>query len=284
MIYTLIIGYLFKVFRLDYSKELIDIVIYISFPALVISKISTTTYNPKMFTIVFLAFLAMGIGATISFLFSKIFKFDTKTTASFLLVSTLGNTSFIGFPFVSKYFGNENLIWAIFYDQLGSFLALIIFGSIVVAYGSGSKINIKEIIQKIFLFPPFIALWIGIIFNIFDIKLEFLKFIGNSLLFLVLLAIGMKFSFLDLKRNLNLSFLALLIKMIITPLIIYFIIISFYQTNIPLKIALVESAMPPMVMASVLAIEYKLKEDLAVSAVGLGMIISFITIPFFVSL
>jgi predicted permease len=284
MIYTLIIGYLFKTFKLDYSKELIDIVIYISFPALVISKVSKISYDSKMFTVIFLAIIAMSIGAIVSFLLAKLFKFDIKTTASFVLVSTLGNTSFIGFPFVSEYFGNDNLIWAIFYDQLGSFLALIIFGSIVVAYGSGSKVDTKEIIKKIFRFPPFIALWIGIIFNIFDVEIKFLEFIGNSLLFLVLLAVGMKFSFLDLKKNLNLSFLALFIKMLLTPFLIYLIIINFYEVSLPFKIAMIESAMPPMVMASVLAIEYRLREDLAVSAVGLGMIISFITIPIFVNL
>ena len=284
MIYTLIIGYLFKTFKFDYSKQLIDIVIYISFPALVISKISKISYDSTMFIVVFLAIVAMAIGAIGSFLVAKLLKFDIKTTASFVLVSTLGNTSFIGFPFVNKYFGSENLIWAIFYDQLGSFLALIIFGSIMVAYGSETKFDLKDMLKKIISFPPFIALWVGVLFNVLNIQLKFLEFVGDSLVFLVLLAIGMKFSFLDLKKNLNLSFLALFIKMILTPFLIYLIVANFYDFSIPFKITITESAMPPMVMASVLAIEYKLREDLAVSAVGLGMIISFITIPFFVGL
>jgi predicted permease len=39
--------------------------------------------------------------------------------------------------------------------------------------------------------------------------------------------------------------------------------------------------MPPMVMASVLAIEARLREDLAISAVGVGILLSFLIIPLY---
>jgi hypothetical protein len=44
---------------------------------------------------------------------------------------------------------------------------------------------------------------------------------------------------------------------------------------------ILESAMPPMVMAAVFAINAGLRADLAVNAVVLGIAVSFVTVPLF---
>ncbi len=274
-------GYLFKVLKADYSKALIDVVIYISFPALIIYKIYHLEYSPQIWQVFGIGLLTMLIGMFLGFLTSKLFKFDKKTTASFLLVTTLGNTSFLGFPMIVSMFGENNLIWAIFFDEI-TFFGLVIFGSLFVAYGSEKEINIKKMIIDIIKFPPFIALIFALFLRNFDLNIEFIKPFGDSLIFLVMLAVGMKFSFLDVKKNLKLATLALIIKMFLVPLIIYFFINTFLNIHSPaLSVAFIESAMPPMVMASVLAIEARLREDLAISAVGVGILLSFLVIPLY---
>jgi len=273
-------GYLFKVLKADYSKALIDVVIFISFPALIIDKIYHLKYTPLIWQVFGIGLLTMLIGMSLGFLTSKLFKFDRKTTASFLLVTTLGNTSFLGFPMVVSMFGESNLIWAIFFDEI-TFFGLVIFGSMFVAYGSEKEINIQKMVIDIIKFPPFIALIIALFLRNFSLNIDFLKPLGDSLIFLVMLAVGMKFSFLDVKKNLKLASLVLLIKMFLVPLSIYLFINSFLTLSPATEVALIESAMPPMVMASVLAIEARLREDLAVSAVGVGILISFIIIPFY---
>lgn len=276
-----IAGYLFKIFKNDYSKPLIDIVIFISFPALIIYKIYYLKFSNEIFEIFFLSFISIIIGTIFGLIISKLLKFDRKTTAAALLTSSLGNTSFLGFPMVVSLFGEKNLIWAIFFDQM-MFFGLIIFGSIFVAYGSEKKINIKNMIKDIFKFPPFLSLLFAIFLRNFHLNLDFLKPIGDSLIFLVTLAIGMRFSFSDVKRNIKLASLVLFIKMFLVPLSIYFIIYIFFDIKNPaFQVAFIESAMPPMVMASVLAMEAKLREDLAISAVGLGILLAFILLPLY---
>jgi predicted permease len=274
-------GYLFKVLKADYSKALIDVVIYISFPALIIYKIYHLEYSPQIWQVFGIGLLTMLIGMSLGFLASKLFRFDRKTTASFLLVTTLGNTSFLGFPMIVSMFGENNLIWAIFFDQI-TFFGLVIFGSLFVAYGSEKEINIQKMAIDIIKFPPFIALLFALFLRNFDFNIDFIKPIGDSLIFLVTLAVGMKFSFLDVKKNLKLASLGLIIKMFLVPFSIYLFITIFLNIHTPsLQVALIESAMPPMVMASVLAIEARLREDLAISAVGVGILLSFIVIPLY---
>lgn len=215
------------------------------------------------------------------FYFCLFLDFDRKTKAAFILVTTLGNTSFIGFPFVSYFFGNDQLIWAIFFDQFGSFLGFVIFGTIVAAYAAGKEVSLGYITKTIVTFPPFAGIVAALILRNLSFDLTLFKFIGDSLLFLILLAVGMKFSLSDVKKNIKLASLVLISKMFLVPLFIYLIIAFFFSFEVPYQIAFIESAMPPMVMASILAIEYNLRSDLAVSAVGLGLLLSFLLIPFY---
>ncbi|WP_024791823.1 AEC family transporter [Lebetimonas sp. JS138] len=276
-----IAGYLFKIFKNDYSKPLIDIVIFISFPALVIYKIYYLKYSNEILEIFFISFISLLFGMTFGFIISKIMKFDQKTSAAVLLTTTLGNTSFLGFPMVVSLFGEKNLIWAIFFDQI-MFFGLIVFGSLFVAYGSEKKIDIKSMVIDTFKFPPFLALLSALFLRNFHLNLEFLKPVGNSLIFLVILAIGMRFSFSDVKKNIKLASLVLFIKMFLVPLSVYFSVYFFFDIKNPaFQVAFTESAMPPMVMASVLAIEAKLREDLAISAVGLGILLAFVLLPLY---
>lgn len=91
---------------------------------------------------------------------SRLLKWDRATTGCFLLLIALGNTSFLGLPIVQAFFGDTGIPFALLYDQLGSFLALAIYGSFILAvYGrQGGKQNPASIVKKIFMFPPFIAL------------------------------------------------------------------------------------------------------------------------------
>jgi len=273
-------GYLFKVFKADYSKALIDVVIYLSFPALIIDKIYHLKYTPEIWQVFGIGLLTMLFGMAFGFVTSKLFKFDRKTTAAFLLVTTLGNTSFLGFPLVVSLFGEKNLIWAIFFDEI-TFLGLVVFGSLFVAYGSEKEISLKKMLLDVAKFPPFIALFVALFLRNFNLNLDIIKPFADSLIFLVTLAVGMRFKFLDVKKNFKLASLVLIIKMFLVPLSIYLFIIAFLNFSSPMQVAFIESAMPPMVMASVLAIESKLKEDLAISAVGVGILISFIIIPLY---
>ena len=276
-----ICGYFFKLFKTDYSKPLIDIVIYISFPALIIHKIYNLHYVDDIFNVFFLSFATLLAGMFFAIFIANLLKFERKTEASFLLVSTLGNTSFLGFPVIVSMFGDKHLIWAIFFDEI-TFIGLVTLGSLFVAYGSESKMSIKKIVIDILKFPPFPALLFALFLRNFEVNIDFLKPIGDSLIFLVILAIGMRFSFKDVKRNLKLASLVLIIKMVLVPFFIYFLITQFFSiSEIPYQISFIESAMPPMVMASVLAIEAKLKEDLAISAVGLGILVSFAILPIY---
>jgi predicted permease len=68
---------------------------------------------------------------------------------------------------VKAFFGDQAIPYALLYDQLGSFIALAIYGSIILAYYGTEKENITwiNIAKKVISFPPFIALVLALVFK-----------------------------------------------------------------------------------------------------------------------
>ncbi|MEN3039749.1 MAG: AEC family transporter, partial [Candidatus Kryptonium sp.] len=54
--------------------------------------------------------------------------------------------------------------------------------------------------------------------------------------------------------------------------------------NTAYMVSVLESAMPTMIMASVLVLKYGLNHNLAFASAGIGIVISFFSVPFWVLL
>lgn len=114
-----------------------------------------------------------------------------------MLMIPLANTSFLGIPMITAFFGQEMVSYGILYDQFGSFLALSIYGSIILAVYSGQDpAKPLILIRKIITFPPFIALVAALIFRTHIRQLPHLqsalKTLGESLVPVVMFAIGLQ--------------------------------------------------------------------------------------------
>src|SRR5690606_15970091 len=71
------------------------------------------------------------------------------------------NTSFLGIPLTEAWLGRAAVPWAVLYDQLGSFLALTIYGSFVIAThapGVARRPTVGALARRVATFPPFLAL------------------------------------------------------------------------------------------------------------------------------
>lgn len=279
------IGYLMKLAKKDYSDVLIQFCVIVAFPALIIQKLYPLKIEFSNFSVVFIAILSILLGFLLGFALSKIFNFEKKTAAVVILACGLGNTSFIGFPFIEAMFGFDALSHALLFDQFGSFLLLSILGSIIAAWGAGKDSSIKKLAKHIFLFPPFIAILAAFILKPFALPGFFLDGCAKlsvTLLPLVTIAVGMKIDPRHIKERLGKTSLVLSVKMVAVPLAVFFALKLFgLPSDTPHKVALIESAMPPMVMVAVFAARYGLDEKLAVSSVALGVFVSFVSIPLF---
>lgn len=283
----LLLGYLFKVIFQDNSKQLVDFVIYFSLPAIVFSKIYPLTLDERIIGLILMFICFILFNLLLSYLIGKLLRLNRVLLATFMIVATFGNTSFIGFSYIDAFYGQDYIVYGLIYDIFGSFLLLVSIGMFIITWGKGKKNSLKSISKSVFLFPPAIMFFITILVKNFEVPNFILltsKTLGATLVPIAMIAIGMKLELKHIFARFHIVTVAVTLKMIIVPIIILIGFKYFYgieQTWV--KVTIIEMAMPPMTMATVLAIKGGLDEKVAINSLVLGVLVSLVTISFYVS-
>ena len=185
---------------------------------------------------------------------------------------------------VKAFFGENAIPYALLYDQLGSFLALATYGSLILAlYGTGNdKPTVTTVIKKVISFPPFIALILAFILRAFTyppIAVSLLKMLASTLVPLVMIAVGYQLT-LRLSRDVTSQLsIGLLIKLIVAPVAALLFCKVLGLEGEAVQVSIFEAGMPPMVSAGALAILANLSPALTATLVGIGIVLSFVTLP-----
>ena len=115
-------------------------VIYESLPALVLLKIPQLAFSRNLLVPALMPWGMLMFSCALIIILSRLLKWERAATGCLLLLIPLGNTSFLGIPMVKAFFGESAIPYALLYDQLGSFLALATYGSLILAlYGTGES-------------------------------------------------------------------------------------------------------------------------------------------------
>jgi len=217
-------------------------------------------------------------------LLARLLVWDRPTTGCLLLVVPLGNTSFLGIPMVKVFFGEAAIPYVVLYDQFGSFLALATYGSLVLGLYStaGVRPDLNSVAKKIATFPPFLALLAALVLRNFAypaVATSLLQALAATLVPVVMIAVGYQ-----LTLRLNRAVLApmgfgLVIKLVAAPLSALLLCRLAGLNDEPARVAIFEAGMPPMVSAGALAILADLSPPLTAALGGLGIILSFVTLP-----
>ena len=199
------------------------------------------------------------------------------------LVGGLGNTAFIGFPMIEALRGREGVKLALVADQLGCFLALAIGGTIVAALYSGKSASAKDVTRKVLTFPPFVSLAVGIVAALLggwpqpvDAILDRL---AATLVPIALFSVGLQFRLQFQRGQAAAVLLALGWKLALAPLLIWLAGLAIGVSDAILTIAVLESAMAPMISAAILAEQNDLEPQLANTVLGIGIVLSLVTVP-----
>ncbi len=199
------------------------------------------------------------------------------------LVCGLGNTAFIGFPMIEALRGREGMKLALVADQLGCFLALAIGGTIVAALYSGKKASAQEVTRKVLTFPPFVSLVVGIVAALLGGWPQpvdsILDRLGATLVPIALFSVGLQFRLQFQHGQAAAVLLALGWKLALAPLLIWLAGLALGVSDAILTIAVLESAMAPMISAAILAEQNDLEPQLANTVLGIGIVLSLITVP-----
>ena len=265
------------------SRLLDRSVISVFLPALVLAKLPEIPFEARAAIPVAVAWGGVAVGAVTILALARLRGWDRKTTGTLLLVTPLGNTSFLGLAAVEALLGRDHLPPALAFDQLGSFLALVTYGSFVASrYGGGSgSNNAAPALRDAWTFPPFVALLVGIALRAAGFELpapDVFDAAGRLVGPVALTSLGLRFT-LDVSRRLiEPAAACLTVRMALIPALAL-AASTLAGGGLEWSTAVVEAGAPPMVTAGVVAAGVGLDAELAVTVVGFGLLLALGTLP-----
>lgn len=255
-------------------------IIYVALPAATLKYLPSIVWSTDLI-IPLITPLICWFGAwLLTELVSKRFHFDRKTKAAFWIVTGLGNTSFIGFPLISAYYGEKYLSIAAVTDQM-SFFVLAVLASIVAMRASGTaKADFGTISLKLLKFPPFIVIILALILPHF-MSLEPINPLVSTLALtlspLALFSVGLQFELGKMRDVIKPILAASVYKLILSPLIILGLAFAFHTGEMQAKISVFEASMGTMISAGILNDQFGLNPRLSNLIVFMTILLSFIT-------
>jgi len=255
-------------------------IIYIALPAVSLKYLPHIHWDIGLLAPVIAPVLVWLGGWCMVKLYKKVNNINETTTGGLRLTAGLGNTSFIGFPLITAYFGEKYISTAIICDQVTFFL--LATAGIIVSINASKKqkISARMLLKRVFTFPPFLgcisALVIPHFINISFLAPLFDKLAG-TVAPLALFSIGLQLKFNGWQQELKPIVVTVFYKLILAPALVLgvFFILSF-KGIIP-KVSIFEAAMPPLLTSGVIADEYGLNPKLANLIIGIGIILSLFT-------
>jgi malate permease and related proteins len=258
-------------------------IIHISLPALIILQIHNVTLHAQLLLSVAMPWIMFALGVSFFWILSARLNFSRGTTGALMLAGGLANTSFVGLPMIEAFFGAPSMATGILIDQLGTYLVLSTLGIAVAAiYSSGSN-SMAAVLKRIAVFPPLLALIVAFALMPFEFPgwaNDALKRLGDTLAPLALVSVGLQLRF-DQTQGIKAALaLGLTFKLLLAPAILAILYFSIARTgNDVARVTLFEAAMGPQIGGAIVAIQHGLNPPLVSLMVGVGITLSFITLP-----
>ncbi|MDR1648110.1 MAG: AEC family transporter [Zoogloeaceae bacterium] len=280
-------GYLFARLKLlpeNAADTLNRVVLYLCLPASVLLYLPRLHPDWKLSGLMLIPWALAGFVFLLLSLLKKPCGWRRDEYAALLLCVMLGNTGFVGYPMIRALLGEAALGYAVIYDQFGTFLLLTSVGLYLCAHFGGDAMpGFKTMILRILRFPPALALIAGLTVMPLDPP-EWIRHtltsLSDAMLPLVMLAVGFSLRFTLPMAELRALTAGLAVKLLVMPLVAWGMAWALGLHGDLLRVAVLESAMPAMITAAVLAIAHNLAPRLAAALTGYGILCAMLTLPF----
>lgn len=259
-------------------------VVNISLPALTLAYVHGLKLDQSLILPALMAWIMFGIGCAFFYAAGRIFRFAPATTGGLMLTGGLANTSFIGLPMIQTFYGPDYLGLGILIDQVGSYFVLSTLGILVASYYSaGQAVSARAIARKILLFTPFQAFVLALLLIPVAYPAwldELFQRLGSTLIPIALVSVGYQLHLSQVRGKALPLTVGLIFKLAIAPALILLLFAGLLgDRGTVLQVTVFEAAMPPMIGASIVAMDHELDPPLLTLMVGVGIPLAFLTLP-----
>lgn len=258
-------------------------IVHVSLPALILLHVHALPLEPALLYSAAMPWLLFALGSAFFFVVGRVLSWSPATIGGLILCGALANTSFVGLPMIEAFYGANGIGLGVVIDQLGTYTVLCTVGVLVAASIASGEVSGRQIANKIVRFAPFQALVLAFVLmpvSYPEIVESLLARLSSTLAPLALFSIGYQLRLGDLRGNMPQLATGLAFKLILGPAVMLAIYAgAFGLDERTTKITVFESAMGPMLGGAIVAVEHKLNPELVALMVGIGIPLSFLTLP-----
>ena len=253
---------------------------FVFIPAFVFNIISEAKIDSglalQMLSFIFVAQIAVAL---LGFLVGKALRQSREITAAFVLIATFGNVGNFGLPLIVFRLGETARTYATVYFVATVFISFVI----CVGVASWARSGGVTAVFSVFKTPALIALIPALVFNITDVEVPiFLSrlsgLLGQAMIPVMLITLGVQMGQIPkIKINFNV-FAASTVRLIGGPVLALLIVPYFGLEGLERSTGILQAAMPAAVLASIIALEYKLLPEFVTTTVLFSTLYSILTL------
>jgi predicted permease len=269
-------------------QVLTSVVYYLFLPAMVLKVLWSADIGIHS-----LEYTLVGVGGILSslliiWIIVRLSKFSRPQAGAVILAASFPNVTYLGLPVLEQVFGNWARSVAI---QLDLFAAspLVFTIGIMIARHYGEDEEAHSPMLSFLNTPPFIAAFIAVLLNLNHISSPewidgVLKQLSAAVVPLMLFSLGLALSWNSFRlKNMPYVIPVILVKLLLMPLCVI-AMLPYLMMNDEYKIAaVIDMAMPSMVLGIIFCDRYKLDSSLYAMAVTVTTLFSILTLPFWYS-
>ncbi len=268
-------------------------VLYVFMPALAFGLLASARVDRSFIIIPLTAIAAVMLCTAVGFaVYSLVPQFRKIPRPAFgvmVLAATYGNVTYLGLPVITETLGQEKGYVAILYDLLAHTPLVLTIGAFIAArYGNGGKVSVAGSLKRVITLPPLWGVAAGVAVHFGEVAvpqplLDTAMLMGKAVIPVMTFTVGLALDFGDLKR-LPLAAPALVIKLILAPVLAWWVGSRLGLTGDLLRAVTLEGAMPVMVFLLVIADEFDLDVPLAANSIAVSTVLLFFTMPLMLKL
>ena len=253
---------------------------FVFIPAFVFNIISEAKIDSElalqMLSFILVAQIAVAL---LGFLVGKALRQSREITAAFVLIATFGNVGNFGLPLIVFRWGETARTFATVYFVATVFISFVI----CVGVASWARSGGVTAVFSVFKTPALIALIPALVFNITDLEVPiFLSrlsgLLGQAMIPVMLITLGVQMGEIPkIKINFNV-FAASTVRLIGGPVLALLIVPYFGLEGLERSTGILQAAMPAAVLASIIALEYKLLPEFVTTTVLFSTLYSILTL------
>lgn len=220
----------------------------------------------------------------LTLLIGKVKKLQQSMISAMILSGVFMNSGNYGVPIILFAFGSVGFDYAVIMMVIQSLLMNTI-GLFYAARGSKETNSIKEALKKVVKMPVIYGAASGLIFQVSGLKIpsffmQSIDLVASAAIPTIMLVLGMQLATLS-RKDVKLGEISsvIIMRMVVSPVVAYFIIMIFSIEGLLAKILIVLAAMPTAANTTMYALQYNTEPDFVSSSTLITTLLSIVTVP-----